>query len=146
MADPATAAPEPARPAIAFPIGDPPPWAGLTPRELDVLRYICEGRADREIGERLFISERTVHVHVRHLLAKLGVPSRTRAASLALRSGLLDGRWATPSGDRTVGHDRTDDPGAVPGADPAAGYLAAPAEANGPENEVVGTAGTPSST
>lgn len=96
--EPQDAAQAPARPAVAFPIGEPPPWAGLSPRELDVLRYICEGRSDREIGERLYISERTVHVHVRHLLAKLGVPSRTRAASLALRHGLLPA--AAQPGDR----------------------------------------------
>lgn len=62
---------------------------GLSPRELEVLVLLCEGRTDREIGERLFISERTVHVHVRHILAKLEVSSRTQAASLALRQGLV---------------------------------------------------------
>jgi DNA-binding NarL/FixJ family response regulator len=63
--------------------------AGLSPREMDVLRSIAEGRTDREIAERLFISERTVHVHVRHVLAKLGVSSRTQAAAVALREGLV---------------------------------------------------------
>jgi len=62
---------------------------GLSPREMEVLRIICEGRTDREIAERLFISERTVHVHVRRVLSKLGVTSRTQAAALALRQGLI---------------------------------------------------------
>ena len=62
---------------------------GLSPREMEVLAVICEGRTDREIAERLFISERTVHVHVRRVLAKLGVSSRTQAATMALRQGLV---------------------------------------------------------
>ena len=56
---------------------------------MEVLAVICEGRTDREIAERLFISERTVHVHVRRVLAKLGVSSRTQAATMALRQGLV---------------------------------------------------------
>jgi DNA-binding NarL/FixJ family response regulator len=62
---------------------------GLSPRELEVLRLLAEGLADREIGERLFISHRTVMVHVSNLLAKLEVPSRTAAVNYALRHGLL---------------------------------------------------------
>ena len=62
---------------------------GLSPRETEVLRIICEGRTDREIAERLFISERTVHVHVRSVLSKLGATTRTQAASIALRRGLV---------------------------------------------------------
>jgi DNA-binding CsgD family transcriptional regulator/tetratricopeptide (TPR) repeat protein len=62
---------------------------GLTPREMEVLRIICEGRTDREISERLYISERTVHVHVRRVLSKLGVSTRTQAAALALRQGIV---------------------------------------------------------
>ena len=62
---------------------------GLSRRELEVLLIICEGRTDREIAERLFISERTVHVHVRKVLHKLGVGSRTHAATVAFQSGLV---------------------------------------------------------
>ncbi|MFO1541205.1 MAG: LuxR C-terminal-related transcriptional regulator, partial [Chloroflexota bacterium] len=65
------------------------PGAPLTARELDVLRLLCLGRSDREIAAELFLSTRTVHVHVRHVLAKLGVATRTQAASLALRGGLV---------------------------------------------------------
>ncbi len=102
---PASLAAAAPRPVVAVPVEDAPMevagvgglaagTAGevgtpLTPRELDVLRLICEGRSDREIGERLYISERTVQVHVRHVLGKMGVSSRTQAASLALRSGVV---------------------------------------------------------
>jgi DNA-binding CsgD family transcriptional regulator len=64
---------------------------GLSPREQEVLTIVAEGRTDREIAARLFISERTVHVHVRRILAKLGVASRTEAAGLAIRQGLVPG-------------------------------------------------------
>jgi DNA-binding CsgD family transcriptional regulator len=62
---------------------------GLTPREREVLNVLAEGRTDRDIAARLFISERTVHVHVRRILAKLGVASRTEAAGVAIRKGLV---------------------------------------------------------
>ncbi len=62
---------------------------GLSPREREVLYILAEGRTDRDIAARLFISERTVHVHVRRILAKLGVSSRTEAAGVAIRQGLV---------------------------------------------------------
>jgi non-specific serine/threonine protein kinase len=62
--------------------------AGLTTREEEVLRLLAEGLADREIGEALFISRRTVNGHVTNLLAKLGLESRTAAAAFAIRNGL----------------------------------------------------------
>ena len=62
--------------------------AGLTPRELDVLRLLVEGRSNRQIAERLFISGKTAGVHVTNLLAKLGVHSRLEAAAVARRLGL----------------------------------------------------------
>jgi DNA-binding CsgD family transcriptional regulator len=61
---------------------------GLSPRETEVLNVLVEGRTNREIAERLYISERTVGVHVRKILSKLGVAGRTEAASLAIRLGL----------------------------------------------------------
>jgi non-specific serine/threonine protein kinase len=61
----------------------------LSPRELDVLRLIVEGLSDREIAERLFISPRTVMHHVAGILNKLGVNSRTAAATFAIRQGLV---------------------------------------------------------
>lgn len=62
---------------------------GLSPRETGVLNVLVEGRTNREIAERLFISERTVGVHVRKILSKLGVAGRVEAASLAIRLGLV---------------------------------------------------------
>jgi len=61
----------------------------LTPRERQVLQLLAEGKSDKEIGEALFISHRTVMGHVANLLAKLGVPSRTAVAHAAARRGLL---------------------------------------------------------
>jgi DNA-binding CsgD family transcriptional regulator len=58
---------------------------GLTPRERDVLALIAEGRTDRQIAEALFISPRTVAMHVSSILAKLGVTNRGGAASIAHR-------------------------------------------------------------
>ncbi len=61
----------------------------LTPRELDVLRLLVEGKSDREIADALGISPRTVMRHVTGILDKLGVSSRTAAATLAVRHGLV---------------------------------------------------------
>jgi len=62
--------------------------AGLTAREREVLALLTEGLPDREISQRLFISERTVHHHVSAVLAKIGVSSRTAAAREATRMGI----------------------------------------------------------
>jgi DNA-binding CsgD family transcriptional regulator len=62
--------------------------AGLTAREREVLALLTEGLPDREISQRLFISERTVHHHVSAVLAKIGVSSRTAAAREAARMGI----------------------------------------------------------
>ena len=62
--------------------------AGLTPREREVLALVADGLADREISERLVISERTVHHHVSAVLSKIGVSSRTAAAREAVRMGI----------------------------------------------------------
>ncbi len=62
---------------------------GLSPREYGVLLVLAEGRTNREIADRLFISERTVAVHVRRILAKLGVSGRVEAAGVAIRLGLV---------------------------------------------------------
>jgi DNA-binding CsgD family transcriptional regulator len=65
-----------------------PKLAGLTPRELEVLGLLVEGRSNRQIAEQLFISGKTASVHVTNLLAKLGVHSRLEAAAAARRLGL----------------------------------------------------------
>ncbi|GIM98977.1 ATP-binding protein [Planomonospora venezuelensis] len=61
----------------------------LTGREQEVLALVAEGLPNREIGERLFIAQKTVSVHVSNILGKLGVSSRTQAAAVARREGLL---------------------------------------------------------
>jgi DNA-binding CsgD family transcriptional regulator len=61
----------------------------LSPREKEVLGVLAEGRSNREIAQRLFISERTVAVHVGNILAKLDVAGRVEAATVALRLGLV---------------------------------------------------------
>ncbi len=67
---------------------DPANAVSLTGREGEVLRLLAEGLTDREIAAALHLSPRTVGVHVTHLLAKLGVDTRTAAAAVALRRGL----------------------------------------------------------
>ena len=75
---------------------------GLSPREREVLNILATGRTDRDIAARLFISERTVHVHVRRILAKLGVSSRTEAAGVAIRQGLVPENNAAPPESKRV--------------------------------------------
>jgi DNA-binding CsgD family transcriptional regulator/Flp pilus assembly protein TadD len=62
---------------------------GLSVREIDVLRLLADGQADKAIANALFISPRTASSHVAAIIAKLGVESRTAAVVLALRSGLV---------------------------------------------------------
>jgi DNA-binding CsgD family transcriptional regulator/tetratricopeptide (TPR) repeat protein len=62
---------------------------GLTPRQQDVLRLLVAGKTDREIADALFIGRRTVTTHTSGLYSKLGVASRTEAAALAVREGLI---------------------------------------------------------
>ena len=72
-----------------------PPAEPLTEREADVLRLLAGGLSNKEIARELRVVEDTVKTHVRHLLAKLGVQSRTQAALYAARTGL-----AMPPGPR----------------------------------------------
>ena len=65
---------------------------GLSNREREVLGLIVQGRTNREIGERLFISQKTVGVHVGNILSKLGVSGRVEAAMVAVRLDLLPSR------------------------------------------------------
>jgi DNA-binding NarL/FixJ family response regulator len=76
---------------VAAPAAGPPPPAaqlGLTRREAEVLGLVAAGRSNRQIAQALFISPRTVGVHVSNILAKLGVAGRVEAAAVAHRLGL----------------------------------------------------------
>jgi two-component system NarL family response regulator len=61
----------------------------LTPRELTALRFMADGKSNKEIASSLEISERTVKSHLGHLFEKLGVTSRTEAVRVAARRGLV---------------------------------------------------------
>ena len=61
----------------------------LTAREIEVLRHVANGNRNRDIAKRLFISEETVKVHVKHIMDKLGASDRTQAVSIALRRGII---------------------------------------------------------
>lgn len=61
----------------------------LTSRELEILRLVADGLSDREMANRLTLSEHTVHRHVSNILTKLGVPSRSAAVATAVRRALL---------------------------------------------------------
>ncbi len=63
----------------------------LTPRELEVLELVAAGQSNREIGEALFITEKTAGAHVSNVLGKLGVSRRTEAVAVARERGLLGG-------------------------------------------------------
>ena len=61
----------------------------LTNREVEVVREVVAGHRNREIGERLFISEETVKVHLKHIMEKLGAKDRTQAVAVAVRRGII---------------------------------------------------------
>jgi DNA-binding CsgD family transcriptional regulator len=68
------------------------PDFGLSKRELEVLALIAEGRSNPEIGRRLFITRKTVAVHVSNILTKLGVSGRVEAAAAAIRLEMTERR------------------------------------------------------
>jgi two-component system response regulator DevR len=70
----------------------PDPLAGLTPQERRLLELIGEGLTNRQIGERMFLAEKTVKNYVTALFAKLGLERRTQAAAYAAR--IFDDRSA----------------------------------------------------
>ena len=84
-----TLSPEAAR-ALAQAAGQPPtPGRDLTVRERDVLALLVQGLNNTQIADVLVVSPSTIKSHVSHILAKLGVTSRTEAAALAVRHGLV---------------------------------------------------------
>jgi DNA-binding NarL/FixJ family response regulator len=62
----------------------------LSEREIGVLRQIAGGNRNRDIADRLFISEETVKVHVKHIMEKLGASDRTQAMAIAVRRGIIE--------------------------------------------------------
>jgi DNA-binding NarL/FixJ family response regulator len=62
----------------------------LTPREIDVLRLVAAGNANKQIGAQLSLTEVTVKTHVKNILAKLGANDRTHAVTIALKRGIID--------------------------------------------------------
>jgi ATP/maltotriose-dependent transcriptional regulator MalT len=95
--------------APTSPVSADPPGAlskpaarqGLTPRELEVLQLVREGCSNREIGEQLYISERTARTHVQNILNKLDVSTRAAAAAHAVEHGLIE-RQRRSSSDELV--------------------------------------------
>jgi DNA-binding NarL/FixJ family response regulator len=62
----------------------------LTEREVVVLRHVSGGNRNRDIAVRLFISEETVKVHIKHIMEKLGASDRTQAVAIAVRRGIIE--------------------------------------------------------
>jgi DNA-binding NarL/FixJ family response regulator len=62
----------------------------LTPREIQVLGQIAGGNRNRDIAEKLFITEETVKVHIKHIMEKLGASDRTQAVAIGVRRGIIE--------------------------------------------------------
>jgi len=69
--------------------GFPKSGVSLTSRQIDVLRLLCEGRSNKEIGRMLGVSQKTVKVHVTAIFKALNVVNRTQAAAKADKAGLI---------------------------------------------------------
>ena len=61
----------------------------LSNREIEVLKQVAEGNGNRDVAAKLFISEETVKVHVKHIMDKLGANDRTQAIAIAVRRGII---------------------------------------------------------
>ena len=62
----------------------------LTSREIEVLNHISGGNRNRDIADKLFITEETVKVHIKHIMEKLGASDRTQAVAIAVRRGIIE--------------------------------------------------------
>lgn len=85
----AASSPQIAMPEEKMAPADVPSCESLSDREAEVLRFLAEGLSNREIGNRLFISENTVKTHLQNLYSKLGVQRRTQAVARARALGLI---------------------------------------------------------
>ena len=76
-------------PEIAAHLADHMSDEALSAREIEVLQQVAEGNRNRDIADRLFISEGTVKVHLQHIMDKLGASDRTQAITIAVRRGII---------------------------------------------------------
>ncbi|HUB81661.1 MAG TPA: response regulator transcription factor [Bryobacteraceae bacterium] len=77
-------------PELAVQIAEHVTDGALTPREIEVLRLVAAGNANKEIGAQLSLTEVTVKSHVKNVLAKLGANDRTHAVTIALKRGIIE--------------------------------------------------------
>ena len=78
-------------PDVALRLAERVPQSDLSPREMDVLRLLADGKSNKRIADALDLSEATVRTHVSNILSKLGVDDRTQPATEAIRRGILAG-------------------------------------------------------
>lgn len=76
-------------PAVATQLAEHLTDEALTEREIDVLRHVAGGNRNRDIAEKLRISEETVKVHMKHIMDKLGASDRTAAVAIGVRRGII---------------------------------------------------------
>jgi DNA-binding NarL/FixJ family response regulator len=77
-------------PEVAAELADHAAEDNLTSREIDVLRLIASGNANKVIADQLSIAEETVKSHVTNILSKLGANDRTHAVTIALKRGIIE--------------------------------------------------------
>ena len=77
-------------PEIAAELAEHAAEDDLSPREIEVLRWIAAGKSNKEVAAKLFITEETVKNHVTHILAKLGANDRTHAVTIAIKRGFIE--------------------------------------------------------
>jgi DNA-binding NarL/FixJ family response regulator len=77
-------------PEVAAEIAEHAADDALSPREVDVLRLVARGNANKEIAAQLFLTEETVKSHIRKILAKLGANDRTHAVAIGLKRGIIE--------------------------------------------------------
>jgi len=76
-------------PEVAAHLAEHYGYEALTEREIEVLQQIAGGNRNREIAEKLFITEETVKVHIKHIMEKLGATDRTQAVTIGVRRGII---------------------------------------------------------
>ena len=76
-------------PELMQDLADHIPSDRLSERELEVLGWVAEGERNRDICERLAISQETVKIHIKHIMEKLGAKDRTQAVAIAIRRGVI---------------------------------------------------------